>query len=138
MAKRARGDYARLRATLGDDAFEAAYTRGRTLSRADAITLATSAASPVPQSHPPACRSRNESGRSWHCWSAGRPTPRSPQIGLFLSVNAVRSHLERIRDKTAARRRPDLVRYAIQPGIQAIALLPEGWTPGLLRSAPRQ
>jgi DNA-binding CsgD family transcriptional regulator/tetratricopeptide (TPR) repeat protein/transcriptional regulator with XRE-family HTH domain len=40
---------------------------------------------------------------------------------LFLSVNTVRSHLERIRDKTGARRRPDLVRYAIQAGIQAIA-----------------
>jgi DNA-binding CsgD family transcriptional regulator/tetratricopeptide (TPR) repeat protein/transcriptional regulator with XRE-family HTH domain len=39
---------------------------------------------------------------------------------LFLSVNTIRSHLERIRDKTGARRRPDLVRYAIQAGIQAI------------------
>jgi DNA-binding CsgD family transcriptional regulator len=40
---------------------------------------------------------------------------------LFLSVNTVRSHLERIRDKTGARRRPDLVRYAIQAGIEATA-----------------
>jgi DNA-binding CsgD family transcriptional regulator len=36
---------------------------------------------------------------------------------LFLSVNTVRSHLERIRDKTGARRRPELVRYAIQAGL---------------------
>jgi len=41
---------------------------------------------------------------------------------LFLSVNTVRSHLERIRDKTGARRRTDLVRYAIQAGIEAIPL----------------
>ncbi|MGH3188065.1 MAG: response regulator transcription factor, partial [Streptosporangiaceae bacterium] len=38
---------------------------------------------------------------------------------LFLSVNTVRSHLERIRDNTGARRRPDLVRYAIGAGIAA-------------------
>ncbi len=29
----------------------------------------------------------------------------------------MRSHLERIRDKTGARRRAELVRYAIQAGI---------------------
>ena len=40
---------------------------------------------------------------------------------LFLSVNTVRSHLERIRDKTGARRRPELVRYAIQAGIESVA-----------------
>ncbi len=40
---------------------------------------------------------------------------------LFLSVNTVRSHLERIRDKTGARRRPDLVRYALQAGIGTVA-----------------
>jgi predicted ATPase/class 3 adenylate cyclase/DNA-binding CsgD family transcriptional regulator len=39
---------------------------------------------------------------------------------LFLSVNTVRSHLERIRDKTGARRRPELVRYAIQAGIGSV------------------
>jgi DNA-binding CsgD family transcriptional regulator len=33
----------------------------------------------------------------------------------------VRSHLDRIRDKTGARRRPELVRYAVQAGIEAIA-----------------
>jgi len=40
---------------------------------------------------------------------------------LFLSVNTVRSHLERIRDKTGARRRAELVRYAIQAGIDPAA-----------------
>lgn len=43
------------------------------------------------------------------------------QFSLFLSVNTVRSHLDRIRDKTGARRHPDLVRYALQAGIEAIA-----------------
>ncbi len=52
---------------------------------------------------------------------AGRAT--DAQIGgrLFLSVNTVRSHLERIRDKTGARRRAELVRYTIQAGIEAAA-----------------
>ena len=36
---------------------------------------------------------------------------------LFLSVRTVRSHLDRIRDKTGQRRRPDLTRYAIEHGI---------------------
>ena len=85
-------DRAQLRATLGDAAFEAAYARGRTLSQADAIALAVGTADPdpgvasavtVPAAGPgertvqQAC-CRNESGRSWRCWPAGRPTPRSP------------------------------------------------------------
>ena len=40
---------------------------------------------------------------------------------LFLSVHTVRSHLERIRDKTGARRRTELVRYALQAGIDPVA-----------------
>ena len=40
---------------------------------------------------------------------------------LYLSVNTVRSHLDRIRDKTGARRRTDLVRYALQAGIDPVA-----------------
>ena len=40
---------------------------------------------------------------------------------LHLSVNTVRSHLERIRDKTGVRRRTDLARYAFQAGIDPAA-----------------
>ena len=36
---------------------------------------------------------------------------------LYLSVRTVRSHLERIRDKTGRRRRPDLTRLAIEQGL---------------------
>ena len=39
-------------------------------------------------------------------------------------ADTVRSHLDRIRDKTGARRRPDLVRYALQAGIEGIAPSP--------------
>lgn len=36
---------------------------------------------------------------------------------LFIAVATVRSHLERIRDKTGCRRRPDLTRFAVEQGI---------------------
>lgn len=36
---------------------------------------------------------------------------------MTVSIKTVRSHLDRIRDKTGARRRPDLTRYAIQTGL---------------------
>jgi pSer/pThr/pTyr-binding forkhead associated (FHA) protein len=41
------------------------------------------------------------------------------QIGerLFISVNTVRSHLERIAEKTGLRRRPELTRLAIELGL---------------------
>jgi tetratricopeptide (TPR) repeat protein len=47
-------DHARLRATLGDAAFEAAYRRGCALSQADAIALASAAAEPGPMAAPAA------------------------------------------------------------------------------------
>ena len=36
---------------------------------------------------------------------------------LYISIRTVRSHLERIRDKTGRRRRPDLTRLAVEQGI---------------------
>jgi DNA-binding CsgD family transcriptional regulator len=36
---------------------------------------------------------------------------------LFISVSTVRSHLDRIRDKTGCRRRPELTRFAVEQGI---------------------
>ena len=53
---------------------------------------------------------------------AGGATDAQIAERLFLSTNTVRSHLERIRDKTGARRRAELVRYALQANIEPIAL----------------
>ena len=36
---------------------------------------------------------------------------------LYISVSTVRSHLDRIRDKTGSRRRADLTRLALQAGL---------------------
>jgi DNA-binding CsgD family transcriptional regulator len=126
-------DHARLRAALGDAAFEAAYIRGRTLSQADAIALAA-AAEPDPPVAPavtiPAAGQATAGGpagplsdreREIVALLAGGASDAQIAGRLFLSVNTVRSHLERIRDKTGARRRAELVRYAIQAGIDPVA-----------------
>jgi DNA-binding CsgD family transcriptional regulator len=36
---------------------------------------------------------------------------------LYIAVSTVRSHLDRIRDKTGSRRRADLTRLALQAGL---------------------
>jgi non-specific serine/threonine protein kinase len=127
------GDHARLRATLGDAAFEAACRHGRTLSQAEAIALATAAAEPDPGAA--AAVTMPAAGQATRDGSAGLLSEREREIvallaggatdaqiagHLYLSVNTVRSHLERIRDKTGARRRTDLARYAIQAGIESV------------------
>jgi predicted ATPase/class 3 adenylate cyclase/DNA-binding CsgD family transcriptional regulator len=126
-------DHARLRATLGEAAFEAAYRHGRTLSQAEAIALAVAAAEPdpvdasvvtVPAAGPAtadgSAGSLSEREREIVALLAGGATDAQIAACLFLSVNTVRSHLERIRDKTGARRRAGLVRYAIQAGIDPV------------------
>jgi DNA-binding CsgD family transcriptional regulator len=39
---------------------------------------------------------------------------------LFVTPNTVRTHLDRIRDKTGARNRAELTRYAMQAGIEPV------------------
>ena len=127
-------DHARLRGALGDAAFEVAYTRGRTLSQADAIALAIAAAEPdrpvASAVAIPAAGQATADGpanplsdreREIVALLAGGASDAQIAERLFLSVNTVRSHLERIRDKTGARRRAELVRYAIQADIDPVA-----------------
>jgi predicted ATPase/class 3 adenylate cyclase/DNA-binding CsgD family transcriptional regulator/tetratricopeptide (TPR) repeat protein len=131
-------DHAQLRATLGDADFEAAYRHGRTLSQADAIALATTAAQPDPRAEtvldvPTVSQAPTDGAvdplsdreREIVALLAGGATDARIAAHLYLSTNTVRSHLERIRDKTGARRRTDLVRYAIQAGIDPVPLPPE-------------
>jgi predicted ATPase/class 3 adenylate cyclase/DNA-binding CsgD family transcriptional regulator len=129
-------DHAQLRATLGDAAFEVAYRHGRALSQADGIALAAAAAGVGPAPEGASAVTVPAVGQPTADGSAGPLSEREREIvallaggatdaqiaeQLFLSVNTVRSHLERIRDKTGARRRAELVRYAIQAGIEAVA-----------------
>jgi len=126
-------DHARLREALGEAAFDAAYARGRTLSQADAIALAVGTTQPAPGPYPAA------GVPAVHGAPAGRPagplSARERQImallaggastakiaeTLFVMPNTVRTHLDRIRDKTSARNRAELTRYAIQAGIEPV------------------
>jgi len=128
---------ARLRDALGDAVFDAAYQHGRTLSQADAIALALSTAQPDPGPAPavtvPAARRASADS------PAGPLSARERQIvallaggasnakiaeTLFVTPNTVRTHLDRIRDKTGARNRAELTRYAIQAGIEPVVPSP--------------
>jgi predicted ATPase/DNA-binding CsgD family transcriptional regulator len=132
------GDHARLRDALGEAAFDAAYAHGRTLGQADAIALAVSTAQPDPEPAPavtvPAVHCGPTDG-SAGLLSAGPLSARERQImallaggasnakiaeTLFVTPNTVRTHLDRIRDKTGARNRAELTRYAIQAGVEPV------------------
>jgi len=136
-------DHASLRTALGDAEFEVAYARGRALSQADIVAVALALAAADAEPDPGVATvsdavsdAVSAAGQAAADPSAGPLSEREREIlallasgatdaqiaeRLFLSVNTVRSHLDRIRDKTGARRRPELVRYAVQAGIEAIA-----------------
>ena len=130
-------DHARLRDALGEAAFDAAYTRGRTLSQADAIALAVGTAQPDPEPAPamtvpavPCAPAASPAGplsareRQIMALLAGGASNASIAETLFVTPNTVRTHLDRIRDKTGARNRAELTRYAIQTGIEPVVLSP--------------
>ena len=127
-------DHARLLDALGEAAFDAARQHGRTLSQADAMALALSTAEPDPEPTPAVAVAvaRREAADS----PVGPLSPRERQImallaggasnakiakTLFMTPNTVRTHLDRIRDKTGARNRAELTRYAIPAGIEPVA-----------------
>ncbi len=126
-------DHDRLLAMLGQAAFDAAYQHGRTLSQADAIALALSAAQPdrgpaptvavpaarrTPADSPAVPLSARE--RQIMALLAGGASNAKIAETLFVTPNTVRTHLDRIRDKTGARNRAELTRYAIQAGIEPV------------------
>jgi predicted ATPase/class 3 adenylate cyclase/DNA-binding CsgD family transcriptional regulator/tetratricopeptide (TPR) repeat protein len=124
--------HARLRDALGEAAFDAAYTRGRTLSQADAIALAVGTAQPdpgpaaaapsAPADSPAGLLSARE--REIMALLAGGANTAQIAQALFVTPNTVRTHLDRIRDKTGARNRAGLTRYAIAAGIEPVAPAP--------------
>jgi DNA-binding CsgD family transcriptional regulator len=116
-------DHKRLPAVLGQAAFEVAYQHGRTLSRADAIALALGTAQPDPG---PAAAVDSPAGplsareRQIMALLAGGASNARIAKALFVTPNTVRTHLDRIRDKTGARNRAELTRYAMQAGIEPV------------------
>jgi predicted ATPase/DNA-binding CsgD family transcriptional regulator len=121
---------AQARACLGDEQLEQAYAEGMALRLETALDLAlvtTTATSDFGDAPAVTIRGEptvdgsvrplSEREREIMALLAAGATDSQIAERLFLSVNTVRSHLERIRDKTGARRRAELVRYAIQAGI---------------------
>ena len=130
-------DHDRLLAMLGQAAFDAAYQHGRTLSQADAIALALGAAQPAPGPAPavtvPVARRAPADSqasplsareRQIMALLAGGASSAKIAETLFITPNTVRTHLDRIRDKTGARNRAELTRYAIQAGIEPVVPSP--------------
>ena len=129
-------DLAAARATLDD----AAYWHGRTLSQDQAIALALSTAQPAPAPEPavtvPAARRAPAAGpagpvgplsareRQIIALLAGGASNAKIAETLFVTPNTVRTHLDRIRDKTGARNRAELTRYAMQAGIEPVVPSP--------------
>jgi predicted ATPase/class 3 adenylate cyclase/DNA-binding CsgD family transcriptional regulator len=122
-------DHARLLGALGQAAFDAARQRGRVLSQADAIALALSTGQPDPGPAPapaPIIAAGPLSARETQIMAllAGGASNAKIAETLFVTSNTVRTHLDRIRDKTGARNRAELTRYAIQAGIDPVVLSP--------------
>jgi len=130
-------DHARLREALGEAAFDAAYSRGRTLGQADAIALAVGTAQPDPAPAPVAtvpgvdgapadspAGSLSARERQIMALLAGGASNAKIAETLFVTPNTVRSHLDRIRDKTGARNRAEMTRYAMQAGIEPVVSSP--------------
>jgi predicted ATPase/class 3 adenylate cyclase/DNA-binding CsgD family transcriptional regulator len=126
-------DHAQLLDALGQAAFDAACQHGRTLTQADAIALAMSTAQPdlgsAPSGAPPASAGSpagllSAREREIIALLAGGASYAKIAETLFVTPNTVRTHLDRIRDKTGARNRAELTRYAIQAGIEPVVLSP--------------
>jgi DNA-binding CsgD family transcriptional regulator len=128
-ARRREEQYRLARRALGLAAFQAAEQRGAAMTLATAAELAamitvtgvpSEAGSPgaadslsVPGS--PGPLSRRE--RELVALIAQGRTDAQIAAELFISVRTVRSHLDRIRDKTGSRRRADLTRLALEEGL---------------------
>jgi DNA-binding CsgD family transcriptional regulator len=80
------------------------------------VAMLTAANSPVPQASLEAAQLSRRERELVSLVAEGRT---DAQIAgqLFITVNTVRSHLDRIREKTGCHRRADLTRLALQTGL---------------------
>jgi len=107
------------RLTLGLVRAQAADERGAAMSLATAAEYAMMLTAPGPQQiQAPTARGKL-SAREQELVTLVAQGRTDAQIAaeLYISVRTVRSHLDRIRDKTGCRRRADLTRLALQAGL---------------------
>jgi predicted ATPase/DNA-binding CsgD family transcriptional regulator len=104
---------------LGPTQTRAAEERGAAMTLATATEFAallTAPASPAPQP-PPGLAQLSARERELVTLVAQGRTDAQIADQLYISVRTVRSHLDRIRDKSGYRRRADLTRLALQTGL---------------------
>jgi DNA-binding CsgD family transcriptional regulator len=101
---------------LGPARTRAAEQRGAAMTLAAAAEFVTMLATPEPAA--PARQGRlSPRERELVTLVAQGRTDTQIAAQLYISVRTVRSHLDRIRDKTGCRRRADLTRLALQTGL---------------------
>ena len=107
------------REMLGPDRAGAAEQRGAAMNMATASEYALLLTAPAPPSSQPAPGLARLSGRERELVTLVAQGRTDAQIAaqLFISIRTVRSHLDRIRDKTGCRRRADLTRLALAEGL---------------------
>jgi DNA-binding CsgD family transcriptional regulator len=119
-ARYRRESLADVRARLGADQFDRAYAEGMTLSLDEALDLARgqlTAPDPRQPANPPGLAQLSARERELVILLVRGATDAQIAERLHISVSTVRSHLDRIRDKTGCRRRADLTRLALQAGL---------------------
>jgi DNA-binding CsgD family transcriptional regulator len=106
------------RRALGPARTRAAQERGAAMSLATAAEYALMLTDPgPPQPAVPAQVKLSARERELVTLVAGGRTDAQIAAELYISIRTVRSHLDRIRDKTGCRRRADLTRLALSAGL---------------------
>jgi predicted ATPase/DNA-binding CsgD family transcriptional regulator len=107
------------RQVLGADRARAAQERGAGMSLATIAEYALLLTVPAPEPLAAAHDSGTLSARELELVTLVARGRTNAQIAaqLYISINTVRSHLDRIRDKTGCRRRTDLTRLALAAGL---------------------
>jgi len=113
--RRREGALHRARQAVGPGGARAAEQRGAAMSMATAAeyALLLTAPGPAPSQEPSAAAALSARERELVRLVAQGATDAQIAAELYISVRTVRSHLDRIRDKTGARRRADLTRLAL-------------------------
>jgi DNA-binding CsgD family transcriptional regulator len=103
------------RKALGQDRARAADERGAAMGLVTAAEYALLLTAPSPPPAPTASGAARLSGREREMVTLVARGRTDAQIAeqLYISIRTVRSHLDRIRDKTGCRRRADLTRLAL-------------------------
>ena len=107
------------REALGPDRARAAEQRGAAMSMATAAeyVLMLTAPDPPPARAAPGAARLSARERELVTLVAQGRTDAQIAGQLYISIRTVRSHLDRIRDKTGCRRRADLTRLALAEGL---------------------